>query len=160
MGLREIQMMKEAAKLPKIKKSYSIPKKSAKRIAQEKEEIANADNKMDKWFEATRKKLVGTCQCGCGNPSQKKDDTFYRHCCCHIFPKRTFESVKYHPLNYVERSFWGGCHSVLDDTSMDRWPGMADWFDIVEKFHVLAPLLTDEERATKFYSHLEKLIYK
>lgn len=42
---------------------------------------------------------------------------------------------------------------------MDRWPGMADWDDIKTKFHELAPLLTDAERATKFYSTLEKLIY-
>jgi CHASE3 domain sensor protein len=36
---------------------------------------------------------------------------------------------------------------------------MADWDDIKEKFHQLAPLLTDEERATKFYSTLEKMVY-
>ena len=54
---------------------------------------------------------------------------------------------------------FGGCHSVMDDTSMDRWVNFADWEDIKERFHLLAPLLTDEERATKFYTHLEKLIY-
>ncbi len=42
---------------------------------------------------------------------------------------------------------------------MDLWPNFADWDDIVAKFHELSSLLTDEERATKFYKHFEKLIY-
>lgn len=112
------------------------------------------------WFKNIRKKLTGTCQCGCGNKSQKNDDMYFRHSCCHIFPKSKFESVQYHPLNYVERAFFGGCHGILDDTSMDRWVNMADWEDIKKKFYILAPLLTDKERATKFYTHLEKLVYE
>lgn len=114
----------------------------------------------EKWFALIRTKLVGTCQCGCGQKSQKKDDMYFRHSCCHLFPKSKFGSIKYHPLNYVERAFFGGCHSVMDDTSMDRWVNFADWDDIKEKFHILAPLLTDEERASKFYSHFERLIYE
>lgn len=113
----------------------------------------------EKWFRLIRTKLTGTCQCGCGNKSQKNDDMYFRHSCCHIFPKAKFHSIKYHPLNYVERAFWGGCHGVMDDTSMDRWVNMADWEDVKAKFYELAPLLTDEERSTKFYSHLEKLVY-
>jgi len=162
MGLKEIQILKLNAGIPKPKKVYSIPKKSAKKIAQEKSDKdlrKGNDTLLQKWFNTIRKKLTGTCQCGCGNKSQKHDELYFRNSCCHIFPKRDFESVIYHPLNYVERAFWGGCHSVMDDTSMDRWPGMADWNDIVEKFHILAPLLTDEERANKFYTHLEKLVY-
>lgn len=47
----------------------------------------------------------------------------------------------------------------MDEKGMDLWPNFADWDDIKEKFHQLAPLLTDEERATKFYKNLEYLIY-
>ncbi len=115
--------------------------------------------KKEEWFRLIRGKLTGVCQCGCANKSQKKDDMYFRHSCCHIFPKSKFDSVKYHPLNFVERAFWGGCHSVMDDTSMDRWVGMADWDDIKAKFYELAPLLTDEERASKFYAHFERLVY-
>lgn len=126
------------------------------------QKVSENDDKVlkEKWFRLIREKLTGTCQCGCGNKSQKKDDMYFRHSCCHIFPKSKFDSIKYHPLNYVERAFWGGCHGVMDDTSMDKWVNMADWDDIKEKFYELAPLLTDEERATKFYTHLEKLIYQ
>lgn len=143
------------------KKKYQIPKVSEKRKQKLSEQATvAAKSDMDKFFEDARKRMVGTCQCGCAKPSQKNDDTFYRHCIAHIFPKRAFKSIATHPLNWVERSFWSGCHSQMDDTSMDRWVNFADFDDIKEKFHVLAPLLTDEERATKFYSHLERLIYK
>jgi hypothetical protein len=37
---------------------------------------------------------------------------------------------------------------------------MADWDDIKEKFHLLVPLLTREERGKKFYTMLEKLVYE
>lgn len=119
------------------------------------------------WFAAIRQKLTGTCQCGCGNPSSKDDyigvdgkkESHFRSSCCHIFPKSDFHSIKYHPLNYVERAFWGGCHTNMDNKSMDRWVGMSDWDDIKAKFYILAPLLTKEEQATKFYSHLEKLVF-
>lgn len=113
----------------------------------------------EKWFRLIRTKLTGTCQCGCANKSQKNDDMYFRHSCCHIFPKSKFFSIKYHPLNYVERAFFGGCHGVMDDTSMDRWVNMADWEDIKAKFYELAPLLTNEERSSKFYNHLEILVY-
>ncbi len=99
-------------------------------------------------------------QCGCGKPSSKNDDKYFIFSCAHVFPKSKFKSVRYHKMNFVERAFWGGCHSIMDDTSIERWKGFADWEKIKEIFFELAPLLTDEERANKFYSNLEKLIYE
>lgn len=141
------------------KKFYRINKKSKKRIEKEAELKKSSDSTLDDFYESMRPKMVGTCQCGCGQKSHKKDDIFYRHCICHIFPKRLFKSVATHELNWVERTFWGGHHTNFDEQGMDKWPMMADWDDIKEKFHQLAPLLTDKERATKFYSKLEALIY-
>jgi hypothetical protein len=158
-----LRRIKAEAALPRQKKVYSIPKKSKKKLQQEAEEKklrGGDDTLMEKWFKARRKELTGTCQCGCGQPSQKKDDTFFRGSCCHIFPKATFESIMYHPLNCVERAMWGGCHHNMDFGGLDKWPAMADWDDIKERFHELAPLLTDEEKATKFYQKLESLVYK
>jgi hypothetical protein len=131
----------------------------SRKLHQTSDEVAQNRNNMDLWFSLIRTKLTGTCQCGCGQPSSKKDDTYYRHSCCHLFPKNRFDSIKTHPLNFVERAFFGGCHSIFDDTSMDRWVNMADWEDIKAKFYELAPLLTQEERANKFYTHLEKLVF-
>lgn len=162
MGLEEIRKIKEEALLPKKKEPYYIPKKSKKRLAQEaaeKELRGGDDTLIEQWYRARRKELVGICQCGCVKKSQKDDDTFFRGSICHIFPKATFESVMYHPLNFVERAMWGGCHHNMDNQGLDKWPGMADWDDIKERFHILAPLLTDAERGTKFYHKLETLIY-
>jgi hypothetical protein len=142
------------------KKKYSIPKKSEKRIEKEKEQReSGGDSSLDLFYDRNRKKMVGVCQCGCAQPSQKKDDTFYRNCICHIFPKRIFKSIATHDLNWVERTFWMGHHSNMDNRSMDLWPKFADWDDIKEKFHNLVPLLTPEERKNKFYQHLENLVY-
>lgn len=152
------------AREPKPKKAYKgIPKISKKRAAeiQSAKEVGGEDETMkERWFKARRREMTGTCQCGCGKPSQKKDDMYFRHSAAHIFAKSKFESIALNPINWVERAFFGGCHSIMDDTSIERWPGMADWDDIKEKFYQLAPLLTDAEKGTKFYTHLESLVYR
>lgn len=142
------------------KKRYVIPKISKKRQEQiNRDREAGLDGGLDRWFEERRKELVGTCQCGCGQPSQKKDDTFYRGSCCHIFPKSIFKSTATHPLNFVERAMFGGCHSNMDNKSIDLWPNMADWFDIKEKITRLIPFISPEEKKHKLYSKIVGLIY-
>lgn len=153
------------ARTPRAKRlPLPIAKESDKMIAKKKEEkklLKGDDTKKEKWFKARRKEMVGVCQCGCANKSQKNDDLYFRHSAAHIFPKGLFPSVQYHPLNWVERRFWSpACHTNMDEGGLDKWPNMADWEDIKEKFKELAPLLTDEERAIKFYSKLESLVYK
>ena len=165
MGLSEYQKSRQQNifndRPLKPKKTYKIAPVSEKRKAKEKEQKeANTDEGLDKWFAKMRKKMVGVCQCGCSRKSSKFEDDHYRSSISHVFPKRIFKSIATNDLNWVERNFWEGCHSNLDNQSMDKWPLMADWDDIKERFHQLAPLLTDEERANKFYSHLEKLVYQ
>ena len=161
-------------KKPKAALRRKSPKKQAQEAAEKKLVSSDGDTLKEQWFKARRKEMVGTCQCGCGNKSEKKSDIYFRCSIAHIFPKGKdasgkikFPSVMYHPLNWVERAFFGGrdplcyspCHTLMDDTSMDRWVNFADWDDIKAKFYILAPLLTPEEKATKFYQHLEKLVY-
>lgn len=160
---RALRKMDLLPPLPTRKEKKPIKKVSDKRALenkQSKEAGGEDDTQKEKWFKARRKEMVGICACGCGQKSQKDDDMYFRHSAAHIFPQRLFPSIQYHRLNWVERRFWGGCHSVMDDTSMNRWPNMADFDDIKEKFYQLAELLTPEEKATKFYAHLESLIYK
>lgn len=150
---------------PKPKKA--IPKISKRRAAEMKEEKAERgedDTMKEKWFKARRREMIGICQCGCTQKSSKNDDLNFRSSAAHIFPQRLFPSVQYHKLNWVERAIWAtqtssSCHTNMDNRSMDLWPNFADWDDIIAKFHELSPLLTDEERATKFYKKLESLIY-
>ena len=158
--IEERRNMKLFGKPAKEEKKYVIAKKSEKRLKQEAEQKESGkDVALDKFYEVARKKLTGVCQCGCGKKSSKDDDKFYRSSICHVFPKSKFKSVATHPMNFVERAIWGGCHSIMDDGSMDKWPTFADWPDIKEKFFALAPLLTEKERANKFYTHFEKLVY-
>jgi len=139
-----------------------IAKESAKtkaRKAEEKKALAGEDPAKEKWFKARRREMTGTCQCGCGEPSHKNSDEHFRGSAAHILPKADYESVALHPLNWVERKMFGGCHDRMEPANVENWPNMADWDDIKEKFFVLSPLLTDEERGRKFYQKLEQLVY-
>lgn len=159
--LEERRNMKLFGKKPDEKKPYSIPKQSEKKKKEiEEAKAAGTDKEMDKFFNEQRPKMTGVCQCGCGEKSQKKDDTFFRHCICHIFPKSVFKSIATHPLNWVERKFWGGDHTNFDEGGMDKWPLMADWDDIKTKFRVLEKLLTEQEKSKKFYNKLKDLVEK
>lgn len=141
------------------KRIRPISKKRAKEMADAKKVLNGGISEKEKWFLARNAELTGTCQCGCGKRSQKDDEMYFRHSCCHVFPKKKFKTIALHPINCVERAFFGGCHFNMDERSLDKWPQMADWDDVKERFHVLAPLLTDRERASKFYKHLEQLVY-
>lgn len=153
--------------LPTKKEKKAIPKVSKKKAAEQKEakkELGEDDTLKEKWFKARRKEMVGTCQCGCAQKSSKFDDNNFRSSAAHIFPQRLFPSIQFHRLNWVERAIWAtptssSCHTNMDNRSMDLWPMFADWEDIKAKYHELVPLLTDEERATKFYTKLTELVY-
>ncbi len=142
------------------KKIYHIPKKSAKRIEKENEqkEPMGEMTLKEKWFKERRKDMVGVCQCGCAEPSQKKDDMYFRHSAAHIFPKKDFKSIMYHPLNWVERRFWGGHHTNMDEGGIDKWVNFADWDDIKAKFYALEPLLYEDEKKIKFYRIFSELV--
>lgn len=164
LGRMRAARIKRAPKTNKRIRTKSLKKRREE--AREKKLLSpDGYTPMGRWYQARREEMTGICQCGCAEPSQKQDDLHFRSSAAHIFPKHLFESVKEHPLNWVERKVWAGiggtsaCHSIMDDTSMDRWPNMADWEDIKAKFRILAPLLTREEKATNFYKSLEKLVY-
>lgn len=158
MGLDAIRKLKLEAGIPKPKKYYQIPKVSKKKQKRMADDGRPEEVRLDEWFLERRKDLVGTCSCGCGQPSQKKDDTFYRASICHIFPKAYFKSVATHPLNYVELAFFGGCHTTFDQMGVDRWPNLACWDDIKAKVIAIEPYLTPEEKAKKFYTNLIYLV--
>lgn len=166
MGYMEDRLKRKNGLLPPLptrKEKKPIPKQSSKKKAElseaRKQRGGEDETFKEKWFKARRKELVGVCQCGCARKSSKHENDHFRSSIAHIFPKAKFISVALHPLNYVERNFWDGCHARMDQMGLNKWPMYADWEDIKAKFHELAPLLTVEEKSTKFYSALEKLIY-
>lgn len=108
---------------------------------------------LTKFFTRAIEKLTGICQCGCWHATERKKGSV-----AHIFPKKDFYSVALHPSNWVERAMWGGCHTNMDQKGVEHWPNMADWPDIVAKFHILEPLLTKEEKTKKFYKKLKPMV--
>lgn len=111
---------------------------------------------LDDWFDDRRQELSGICQCGCGKPSSKDSDQYYKYSIAHIFPKAIFKSIATHPVNYVERAFWGGCHTIMDTKGIDYWPNMADWATIKERILILLPLVDKKERTHKLYAIIEQ----
>ena len=160
MGLSRIQQLKAK------RTGYTPPAEAADKsegpgVSSDPSPSKSKRNKeMRAWFDARQAEMVGVCQCGCGQPSLSGGKKYGKMSCAHILPKSKFPSVALHPFNYVERAFWGGCHTNMDEQGLDRWPNMADWADIVAKFTVLRQKLTKQEKATKFYTKLAELVRK
>ncbi len=143
-----LRRIKEQAKFPKAKKTYSIPKKSAKKIAQEKEQkTAKKDPSAEKegWFQEQRKLMTGFCA-NCGKPSCKNSDEYFRFSIAHILPKAHVKSVATNIFNWVELCFWGegSCHSQMDNGMLDMTE-MNCWDEIVIKFQKMYPAIDPKE---------------
>jgi hypothetical protein len=145
MGIEQIRLMKQMAEYPKHKKMYSIPKKSAKKIQQEK--LIDVDDLQWKWFEEIRKSLTGVCK-HCGGKTTKDDDVKFHFSIAHILPKGDiyFPSVKMHPLNFIELcTFGNNCHGNYDNKTLDLID-MNCFDEIVRKFVAIYPSIEKSER--------------
>lgn len=144
MGIEQIRLMKEQAKLPKIKKVYHIPKKSAKRIQQEKEYAKDSDI-LWAWFTETRKLLTGKCK-HCGGKTTKDDDDKFHYSIAHLLPKSYFPSIATHPENFIELCTFGeNCHGNYDNKTLDLID-MHCFDEIVTKFVKIYPSIDKSER--------------
>src|SRR5687768_13555947 len=111
MGLEQIRNLKASAGIPKPKKQYVIPKKSAKKIKMDML-CAGDDNALELWFEDRKKDLKGVCA-HCGGKTWVEGEVvkqegvyqnemdIHKHVTAHILPKKIFKSVKTHPLNFI-----------------------------------------------------------
>lgn len=153
-----------AGRPPKIKEKKSIKQKSDKKVAEEAAIKAmtdpDEDSQQEYWYKSRRSEMTGWCKCGCGEKSQKHNNKFFRCSACHIFPKRLFESIRYHKLNWIELAWIGGCHNNMDDGSLENWPNMECWGEMVGKIKQLDPLIAPEEKNQKFYSALMEFVEK
>lgn len=162
MPIEEIRKLKEQAGMPKPKKVYQIPKKSAKKLAQEKaEKEAGTDGSMDAFFKSMRLKMTGKCLF-CGASTMKKDDEKFHFSLAHLLPKAVFRSVATHPDVIIELCFYNNsCHTNFD-TGTISWDFIKDskeWDIIKEKLMTILPLVAPEERKHKLYSRLLSLVY-
>lgn len=160
MGLREIQKLKEEAKLPKEKKFYKIPPISKKRQAKINQEKENGtDIGLDKFFLVMRKKCKGKCFF-CGGATTYKNEDLWTIAIAHLFPKSKFKSVATCEENWVELCW--DCHTKFD-TGMISWELLKDnkeWEVLKEKLLIVLPKVIQPERKYKLYDKLINLVYK
>jgi len=154
MGLKEIQELKENARIPKQKKQYTIPKisdKKKKQLDKEKLEVLEAEAKigksaeLDRWFQDRRKEMTGICK-NCGGKTCRDDDMYYKFSIAHILPKAYFKSIKTNENNWIELCFWGNnCHAGMDNKMIDLMD-MNCFDEIITKTSKMYPHIAQEER--------------
>lgn len=114
-----IRILKENAGKPKQPKTYVIPKKSAKKIAQEKREkesrIPDEDTELQKWYAKIMQEEEGKCW-KTGQKINKQDKLGWHGSIAHVLDKANYPSVKTHPLNYMILSMWGSTHGQYDSS--------------------------------------------
>lgn len=134
----------------KEKKSYSIPKKSAKRAAKEKEQKAAGQSKpaskleLDVWFSViANKHSIAGAFCHCMECNALIPPKFIRHATAHLLPKKLFKSVATHPLNYLILGAGCGCHYHTD--RVDKFVQMKCWPEAARRIKEMIPLLPFDE---------------
>lgn len=139
-----LRLIKQNAGKPKEKVFKRIAPISAKKQAkliEEKEGVAE----LWSWFEDRRREMTGTCL-HCQGVTEKKNDKQFHFSIAHILPKKLFDSVKTHPLNWIELCYYGSsCHSNMDNFILDM-TDMHCWDTIVERFQAMYPDIAKEER--------------
>lgn len=148
MGLLELQTIRENRGKPKEAKRYSIPKKSAKKIAQDKaiKETGKLmeDTELQKWYAKIMQDEQGKCW-ETGVTINKQDKLGWHGSIAHILDKANYPSVKTHPLNYMILSMWGGTHGQYD-SSWEHASKMKVWSYAIKIINLLYPLLKPEEK--------------
>jgi hypothetical protein len=148
MSIESIRAIKAAALLPKEKKRYTIPKVSAKRLAQnkaDKEELKGGESELQKWYAKIMQDETAKCW-ETGEAINKQDKRGWHGSIAHILCKSQYPTVATHPLNYMILKMWGGTHGQYD-SSWENAAKMKVWPYALKVINVLYPLLTREEKA-------------
>lgn len=135
--------------LPENKKKQPIAKKSAKRLAKEKEQAAVGPEPsklaLEKWFSdiAFKHGLPPSGGCCCMECGEWIPKEYIRHATAHLLPKKLFKSVATHELNYLILGAGCGCHQKTD--RVDKFVQMKVWPEAARRINVMMPLLPFDE---------------
>jgi len=147
MSIESIRQLKEKAKMPREAKRYSIPKKSKKRIEQERQqkEAGGDIHKMtlERWFsdiQVRHSMGLGTACMECG---QWIPQSYIRHATAHLLPKKLFVSCATHPLNYLILGAGCGCHEKTH--RVDKFIQMKVWPEAARRIKEIIPTLPFDE---------------
>ena len=150
MGIEDIRRLKFEAGLPKVKKTYTIPKVSEKRQKKLDEQKAEGQKKpaskleLDIWYNHVREKHWGSGgYCKCMECGLKIGVEYSRHATAHLLPKKLFRSVATHELNYLILGAHCGCHYLTD--RVDKFVTMITWPEAARRIKIMMPLLSFDE---------------
>ena len=123
------------------------PKPIAKMSERRKVELSYKPNEseLDIWFEERRTEMTGKCW-HCNENSCKDDDKYFKFSIAHILPKAYFDSVKTHPLNWIELCFWNkSCHTNFDNLFLDITE-LNCYNTVIERFIAMYPEIDNKEK--------------
>ena len=138
--------LKTFGKPPTPPKTYSIPKKSVKKIAEEKaekERLGGDDTDLVKFFKAAMKRMTGECA-ETGLKTETKIYAYAIMSICHILPKEKCKSVMYHPCNWVELNC--DFHLKFDAMSWEEREKLGCWPVIRDRLVMVYENLDSSER--------------
>lgn len=138
MPLLELQKIRQERDIVKPKKIYNIPKKSNKKIEQEKTQrtlkpinAATHREDLEDWFNMVADEIKKNPFCmECGAFIKEK---YYRHASAHILPKSIFKSVATNKYNFLILGASCGCHHAFDNgfaTQMEVFKQAKARFDL------------------------------
>lgn len=152
MPLSEYQKQRQdhinAGRPAKPKKVYQIPKKSAKKLQQEKDEkerLGGDDTELVKWYKARMKQMSGRCN----ETGMKTETRIYAYAImsiCHLLDKRETKcpSVKTNPWNWIELA--PDVHTMFDKANWEEREQMGCWETVRDRLILVYPSLAENER--------------
>jgi len=159
MCMQSYNTMKSLEQIDKAKKRNALKLAGTKvrNIA-----VENPDAKAPKsyeelsqWFKERMDSLPVRCEnCKTTNnwlevhKEEKIGKLKWRSCQAHLLPKRHFRSLQTHPLNgmVLGSGYSGLCHCHDNyDASWEKASKMYIWDEVVRRFKIMYPLITEEE---------------
>lgn len=140
-------------KQEKQKKPYKLPKKSAKKLAQEKElKKSGGESELQKWYSAIMKKEEKQCwNCGASLTHYNNED--WHACIAHVIPKSLFPSVETHPLNYMILGKWCNCHGQYD-SSWEKAQKMPIFKEAIDRFIMISPDIKESNKIPEVFKNI------
>ncbi len=102
------------------------------------------DNKdLNQWFAGIERKHSNGKGAYCMECGEWIPQMYMRHATAHLLPKKTFDSVKTHELNYLILGAGCGCHTKTD--RLDKFVSMKIWPEAARRIKIMMPLLPFDE---------------
>lgn len=151
--LEERRNQKLNGKPEKPKKAYSIPKKSAKKLAQEKEnKRSGGKSELQKWYDKIMKTEDKQCW-NCGQSLSNYNNEDWHACIAHVIPKSTFPSVSTHPLNYMILGKWCNCHGTYD-SNWEAAQKMPIFKEALDRFIMISPDIRETHKLPSVFQQI------